>query len=286
MPQYMTILLRCIYAYFFLLIICRILGKKQISQLTFFDYVVGIAIGSITATLAVDTSLNWVSGTVGLATWGLLPMILTLFALFFRPFRQIVEGKPTLLIENGKILERNLLKARISLDELMLQLRQKNAFQLSDVELAVFETNGQVSVLKKTAQSSVTPSQLGLITEKTKAPSLVIEQGKIIDEALEESGFNKEWLIGELGKKGILELKDVYAAQVDSKGQLYIDYRDDQKQQSASTERQAVLAKLKKVGADLDLYALDTNNQMAKTLFKDESKTIKNIQHSLEPYLK
>ncbi|WEG11319.1 DUF421 domain-containing protein [Pullulanibacillus sp. KACC 23026] len=286
MPDYLLIILRCVFAFFFLLLICRILGKRQISQLTFFDYVVGIAIGSITANLSVNLGVSWLDGAIGLATWGILPFILVLLSLLFRPIRYLVEGKPTVLIENGKIQEKNLFKSKISLDELMLQLRQHNAFKLSDVELAVFETNGAISVMKKTMESPVTPNQLNMTLEADKKPEVVISQGKIVQKALDDTGFTKEWLIGELGKKGVLDLKDVYAAQVDSKGQLYIDFVNDQKNNSASSERQAVMAKLKKVAADLDLYALDTDNQGAKELYKNEAANIKSLKSKLESYLK
>lgn len=285
MPDYLLIFLRCIFSFVFLLLICRTLGKRQISQLTYFDYVVGIAIGSITANLSVNLGISWLEGAVSMATWALLPMVLVVFSLLFRPFRRLVEGKPTTIIENGKILEKNLFKSRISLDELMLQLRQKNAFKLSDVELAIFETNGKLSVLKKTDTSAITPKQLSLQVENEKKSYEVIDKGKILDQGLEGGGYTKEWLLGELGKQGVLDPKDVFAAQIDSKGQLYIDYFDDQKSTSPSTERQAVLAKLKKVAADLDLYALDTDNQMAKQLYKEEAKKIKDLQSKLHPFL-
>lgn len=285
MPDYLLIVLRCVFSFFFLLLICRALGKRQISQLTYFDYVVGIAIGDITARLSTDLGVSWLSGTVSMATWALLPTVLVVFSLMFRPFRRLVEGKPMTIIENGKILEKNLFKSRISLDELMLQLRQNSAFKLSDVELAVFETNGKISVLKKTETSPITPKQLGLQVENEKKSYEVIDKGKIIEKTLKGAGYTKKWLLGELGKQGVINIKDVFAAQVDSRGQLYIDYFNDQKQTNDSTERQAVMAKLKKVAADLDLYALDTDNQMVKQLYKDEAKKVKELQSKLCPFL-
>jgi uncharacterized membrane protein YcaP (DUF421 family) len=285
MPTYLQILLRTVFAFVFLFVICRILGKRQISQLTFFDYVTGITFGSITANLATDLHMSLFNIFESMATWGLLLMVVIALSLFFRPFRLLMDGKPTLLIENGKVLEKNLLKSKISLDELMLQLRQQSAFKLSDVELAVFETNGNISVLKKAEQSPVTPKQFGMTIESEKKPTVVINNGKPIQSAIDASGYTKGWLIGELSKKGIKDFSEVYAAQVDSKGQLYVDLVDDQKNNAMSNDRQAILAKIKKVAADLDVYALDTENFEAKSMYKEEAEKVKDLETKLKPYL-
>lgn len=285
MPTYVQIFLRTILAFVMLFVICRILGKRQISQLTFFDYVAGIAFGSITANLATNLNSSLLDTVVSEITWGILALILVAVALFSRPARLFLEGKPTLLIENGKVLEKNMLKSKITLDELMLQLREQNAFKLADVELAVYETNGKISVLKKAEQSPVTPKQFGMTLEPEKKPTLVINNGKPIQSAIDASGFTKGWLVGELSKKGIKDFSEVYAAQVDSKGQLYVDLKDDQKNNAMSNDRQALLAKIKKIAADLDVYSLDTDNPEAKAMYKEEAKKVKELEDKLRPYL-
>ncbi|HET6871380.1 MAG TPA: YetF domain-containing protein, partial [Sporolactobacillaceae bacterium] len=153
------------------------------------------------------------------------------------------------------------------------------------VELAVYETNGKISVLKKAEQSPVTPKQFGMTLEPEKKPTLVINNGKPIQSAIDASGFTKGWLVGELSKKGIKDFSEVYAAQVDSKGQLYVDLKDDQKSNAMSNDRQALLAKIKKIAADLDVYSLDTDNPEAKAMYKEEAKKVKELEDKLRPYL-
>ncbi|GGH78810.1 uncharacterized membrane protein YcaP (DUF421 family) [Pullulanibacillus pueri] len=286
MPEYLLILLRSLIAFVFLFIICRMLGKQQISQLTFFDYVVGITIGSIAANLSVNPSVKITSGIMSLLVWGIIPIIFAFMTLKSRSFATLIGGKPTVIIENGQVNEKNLKKSKLSVEQLMLNLREQNAFKLSDVELAVFETNGKMSVMKKSDQQPITPKILGMTLEQEKRPYVLIRDGQVQDKALEQFGYTKEWLYGEVQKQGAIDFKDVYIAQIDSKGNLYVDLKNDQKNEQPSNERKIVAAQLKKIKADLDMYALDTENQEAKNLFKQQAQTIDNMNKQLEPYLK
>ena len=285
MPEYMLILLRSVFAFIFLLIICRILGKQQISQLTYFDYITGITIGSITANLSVNPNVKFVSGLTSLLVWGLLPFVIALLAMTSRSFASLVGGRPTIIIENGKINEKNLKKAKLSVDQLMLNLREKNAFKVADVELAVFETNGKMSVMKKSDLQPITPKILGLKLEQEKRPYVLISNGKVHEKTLEQAGYSKEWLYGEVQKQGANDFKDVYLAQIDSKGNLYVDLKNDQKIEPSTNAREMVAAQLKKIKADLDMYALDTENPEAKSLFQQQAKKIEAMNQQLEPYL-
>ena len=157
MPEVVLILIRSIVAFFLLLLMTRVMGKKQISQLTFFDYCVGITIGSIAATLSIDQNVKIVNGLVSLTIWGLFPIILAYVGMKSIIFSNITDGKATILIQNGEILHKNLKKNLLTVNELLLLLREKGTFKVSDVEMAVFETNGQLSVLLKTNQQPVTP---------------------------------------------------------------------------------------------------------------------------------
>ena len=123
------------------------MGKKQISQLTFFDYCVGITIGSIAASMAVDQNIKISNGVMSLLVWGLIPLVLGYLGLKLKWFHQLTDGKSDVLIEKGKILEKNLRKNQLAVEELILLLREKDVFKLEDVEMAVFETNGQLSIL-------------------------------------------------------------------------------------------------------------------------------------------
>jgi uncharacterized membrane protein YcaP (DUF421 family) len=286
MAEYQLIFLRSLFSFLFLLIICRILGKQQISQLTFFDYIVGITIGSVAASLSVDQNIKISNGIASLIVWGFFPMILVFLSLKSHTFATLLAGKPTVLIENGKINEKNLKKMRITLDQLMLNLREQNAFKLSDVELALFETNGKVSVMKKSDNEPITPKILGMQLEKEKRPHLLIQDGVIIDKNIQSAGYTQEWLYGEVQKHGAKTFSDVFAAQIDSKGNLYVDLYDDKKPTETANARQIVSAQLNKIIADLHVYELGTENSEAKAMYHTQLQKVKDMVNALTPYLK
>lgn len=286
MAEYNLILIRSVGAYIILLIIARIMGKKQLSQLTFFDYIVGITIGSIASSMSVDQNIKITNGIVSLIIWGGLPILTSLIALKSRMFNKLVNGQPTILIENGKILEKNLKKTQLNLGDLMLSLREHNAFKLSDVEFAVLETNGNVSVMKKTAQDPITPQLLNLKLESEHKPETVIQDGKILEKNLKTYGYTKNWLFAEIEKKGATDISDVYAAQIDSKGNLYVDLFDDKVTPPENQERQMVQANLESVIADLESYAIETENPGAKQMYSQQAQEMKQLLFLLKPYLK
>ncbi len=204
------------------------MGKKQISQLTFFDYCVGITIGSIAAALSIDQNIKIMNGLVSLIIWGLFPIILAFIGMKSMIFSNITDGKATILIQNGEVLYKNLKNNLITIDELLLLLREKGTFKVSDVEMAVLETNGKLSVLLKTNQQTVTPQTLGIPLEQEHGPTVLIMDGKILKKSLENLGYSKEWLEGEVQKQGAKSIKDVFLAQIDSRGNMYVDLYEDQ----------------------------------------------------------
>ena len=228
MPDFALIIIRSIIAFVILFLLTRLMGSKQLSQLTFFDYVVGITIGSIAATMSVDKNVQIMNGVISLAIWGFVPVLLALFGMKSRKFLRATDGIPTIVIKNGQVLEKAMAKNLLAIEELMMLLREKDIFLLADVEIAIYETNGQLSVLKKTDVSPVTPKQLGLTVQLEKMPSILIVDGEILYENLSAIGQTEEWLNKQLLKKGYADAKAVFLAQVDSQGNLFIDGYQDQ----------------------------------------------------------
>lgn len=228
MPDFTLIIIRSIIAFVILFILTRLMGSKQLSQLTFFDYVVGITIGSIAATMSVDKNIQIINGVISLGIWGLLPVLLSLIGLKSRKFLRATDGIPTIVIKNGQILEKAMAKNQLVIEELMMMLREKDVFLLADVEIAIFETNGQLSVMKKSDVSPVTPKQLGITIPLEKMPSILIADGEVLHENLLAIGHDEKWLHEQLEQKGILQVKNVFLAQVDQQGTLYVDrYKDE-----------------------------------------------------------
>lgn len=223
MPELVVILIRSVISFILLLFLTRLMGKRQISHLTFFDYCVGITIGSIAAEMATDQNVKILNGVMSLIIWGGVPIILAWIGLKSRTFQQLADGRPEIIIKEGKIMKKELKKNLLTIDELMLLLREKNIFKIADVEMAIFETNGQLSVLKKTQQQSVTPAMLKMVLKQEKAPTLLIIDGQILQKNLSELGYSQDWLMEEIRKQGATKIDDVFLAQVDSNGNLFVD---------------------------------------------------------------
>ncbi len=228
MPELAAILIRSIVSFIVILIMTRFMGRRQISQLTFFDYCVGITIGSIAAEMSFDQNIKIINGLASLIIWGTFPVILALISLKSRKFQIFIDGRPVILIKDGKIIEKSMRKEKVTIDELMLLLREKDIFNIADVEMAVLETNGGLSVMKKTEQQPVTPQMLKMKIKKEDAPRLLIVDGQILHKNLATSGKTEKWLLKEIKKHGVASVEDVFLAQTGSDGTLYVDLYDGQ----------------------------------------------------------
>jgi uncharacterized membrane protein YcaP (DUF421 family) len=223
----LVVVIRSFVAFFVLLILVRLMGKQQVSELTFFDYVVGITIGSIASTLSVQVNQNTFATLVGMAIWTLLPIILAYLSLHSVWVRKVVEGEATVVIENGKILENNLAKIRLTIDDLISQLRIKDVYSIQEVEFAMFEANGKLSVQKKAYTQPLTPEDLGLKTEYKGLPTNLVSDGILLDDALRSLKLSKAWLYHQLSKHNINDISQVSLAQLDTNGSLYVDLKGD-----------------------------------------------------------
>ncbi|UFU00285.1 DUF421 domain-containing protein [Radiobacillus kanasensis] len=286
MPEYVLIFIRSIISFVVILIIARIMGKKQISQLTFFDYVVGITIGSLASATAINQSIKIMNGIVALLVFGFIPVLLGYISMKSYKFRMLVEGYPTVLVENGQILEENLLKVKMTMDDLMLFLREKNAFKLSDVELAILETNGQMSVMKKTDAQALKPKDIGLTLVNEHRPQIVIMDGNVMEKDLKRYGYTKEWLLGEIMKKGARDFSDVFVAQIDSEGNVFVDLYHEKLKLPEIKQKPLLAAQLKKLHADLENFALQTDDPKAKETYGKEAESLKKLMENVDPFLK
>ncbi len=222
--------IRIAVAYFLLLTLTRIMGRKMISQITFFDFVVGVIVGSVAANLSVSRQSPVVSGITVLVVLALITVIIDISDIKSFFSRKIVNSEPVTVIENGKILEGNLKKTRLPVDNLMMLLREKNAFNISDVEFAIFETDGKLSVLKKSQKQPVTPSDLSIPTAYTGLTRDIIIDGEFMEENLTSVKLDKEWLMRRLKDNNFNSIEDVFYAGLDTSGNLYISSRSRSKE--------------------------------------------------------
>ncbi len=227
MNEALVVSVRALIGFFTLLIFTRLLGKQQISQLTYFDYILGITIGSTASSLTVDlTSRAW-EHWVGLIIWIIIVLLLQWITLKSRAISKYIDGEPSIVIMNGKIMENNMRKMRLRLSELMEQLRVKGIFSIKEVEFAVLETNGKLSVQKKSQYQPLTPEDMNLETNYKGLSTELIYDGIIIEPNLKQINLDKNWLINILNKNNIYNPAEVFFADLSTDGFLYIDMYDD-----------------------------------------------------------
>ncbi|OPZ73818.1 MAG: hypothetical protein BWY80_00822 [Firmicutes bacterium ADurb.Bin456] len=285
MSEWLSILLRSAGLFALTLFLVRLIGKRLTARLTFFNLVTGIAIGVIVAALSLNLVPNLASGLVALAVWTVFPALLYLLAIKYKAVRDILQGRETVIINHGKVLEDKLLEVRLTPEDLLGQLRKKNVFNFADVEFAVLEPDGELSTLLKKDQQPATPKTLGLDVCRESVPQTVMLDGVVMDEPLAAMGLNRRWLGTELEKAGVA-LENVFLAQVDSLGQLYLDLFDDAVQVPRPRARERAYATLKKCQADCELYALGTRSPEAGKMYSESAQLLGQAVKELEPLLK
>jgi uncharacterized membrane protein YcaP (DUF421 family) len=284
MPDWATVAIRTLAAVIILFALTKLLGKRQISQLSPFEYITGITIGSIAAYISLDMEAEWYLGAVALAVWVLVSFIIEVMQIKSKRLRDWIDGNGTVLIKEGKILEDNLKKERLTNEELLTQLRKKNAFRIADVEFAIMEPNGEINVLLTKENQPLTPKHVGIKMPNQSVPQSVILDGVIMDEPLATLGFSREWLLTELDKLG-LDAANIFIAQADTLGELYVDTYDDQLKLPSPSNRATLLATLKKCEADLEMFSLSTRDQRVKQMYGQCSEELQQMIQDVKPYL-
>lgn len=284
MPEWLLIIVRSAGAFFLVLILARLLGKRPIARLTLFDLIIVIVVGVIAAAWSLNLTPDLANGLIPLGIWVLLPAVIYALSLKFKSIRDLYQGKETVLVNHGRVLDDKLLEARLTPEDFLGLLRQKNVFNFADVEFAVLEPTGDINVLLKKEQQTLTPKTMGIRVVEESVPQTVILDGNIMDDALSALGLNRNWLLTEVNKAG-LAIENIFIAQADSTGQLYLDLFDDAVQTPKPSIREMALASLKKCQADCEVFALGTREADAKTMYGEAADTLKGIIDELEPLL-
>ena len=284
MMSWIEIVVRSLGALAALFVFTRLLGKRQISQLTYFEYIVGITLGGLAGFISTDMEAHFFLGLLAMFVWFIVPLAIEMWALKSLRLRKWLDGSGRVVIKNGKVLEENLKKERMTADELMEQLRVRDIFRVADVEFAVMETSGELSVLRKRDRQPLTPYDIGLKLPGEVEPQTVIVDGNIMDEPLATIGLHRCWLMEELEKAGVA-LNNVFLGQVDAYQQLYIDLYDDQIETKLPQAKSLLYANLKKIQADLELFALSTRDAKTKSMYGANAKKLAKVISNLEPML-
>lgn len=202
-----------------LFFIAKIMGHKQISQLDFFDYINGITIGSIAAELATELEEPY-KPLIAMAVYGFSALSLSIITSKYPKTRKYINGTPTILMNNGKLYRENLKKAKLDLSEFMVMCRQQGYFNIGDIQTAVYEYNGQLTILPVSNKRPVNPNDLNLAVQPEYILTEVIMDGRILGENLQRMGLEEKWLQKQLTAQGYKSAREIFLGVCDEKNQL------------------------------------------------------------------
>jgi uncharacterized membrane protein YcaP (DUF421 family) len=284
MQDWLIILLKTIGLYLLTFIIIRLMGKTSPLRMAPFKFINYIIIAMFVVLISLNIVENWAFGILALGVWVVFTVALDYLSIKSKKIHDIVNGKSTILIDKGKVMEENILQTRMTGEELLGALRSKNAFSLGDVEFAVMESTGDINVLLKGDKQPVTAHDLGNQVAPQSQPQTVILDGNVIDESLSNMGLNRNWLNMQLDNIGV-SLENVFIGQADSSGDLFIDLFDDALQVPTPRVKEMLYANLEKAHADLLSFALETDSKEAKMMYSKNAIKLDEVVQKLKPYL-
>lgn len=218
--------LRVVTLYLTVMIALRVMGKREIGQLSVFDFVVSVMIAELSTMPMEDTSIPFYLAPLAIAILVALQIIVAVVQLKNHRFRHWVDGEPSVLIEHGQIQDKEMKKTRYTLSDLMMQLREKGVGNVADVEFAILETSGQLSVLRKAEKRPLTPEDVGKRVAPETIPMPLIADGELISKTLQILKRDGQWVAEQLRRRGYARIEDVFYATIDQFGTLFIDAVD------------------------------------------------------------
>ncbi len=284
MQLWMQVLIRSLSLFILIIFLARILGKRNIARVPPYRFIIYHVLAIIAALISVNVIPNLVNGLIAIGVWVIFSIAVDYLSMKSKWFHDLIHGKETVLIKHGKIMEENLQKERLTGEELLRELRYKDAFNLADVEFAVLENTGDINVFLKSDKKPVTPHDLSIKVAPQAEPQTVILDGNILNEPLASLGLNREWLCIQLENMGV-SLDNVFLGQVDSSGDLYLDLFDDAIELPQPKVKEMVYANIEKSQANLMTFALETEDKEAKAMYTKNAEKLKELMEKLEPYL-
>ena len=223
--------IRAIITYALALILTILMGRKLISQMTFFDFVVGVSMGSMAANLSIGSKNTITSSLTSLITFALLTILIGYIHIKNFKVRKIINSEPVVLISYGNIVEHNMKRVRITIEQLTMLLREKNFFSLADVEFAILESNGKLSVLPKADKAPLTPSHMNIPTVSKGLMRDIVIDGNLMKENLSFAGIDIQWLNSQLNMNGIKNISDIFYAGIDNAKNLYFSKKNNENEE-------------------------------------------------------
>ena len=284
MPNWLSILLRSTVLFAVVFFFVRLLGKKHPAKMTPFRFVNYAVIAVISGLIAANVIRSFILGLVALSAWLIFPFLLDYVEMRSKAAHDVLEGKETILIKQGKIMEENLKTVRLTAEELLRDLRAKNVFSVADVEFAILETSGEVNVMLKADKKPITAHDIEWKVMPQTEPQTVILDGNILNNPLTEMGLNSNWLQTQLVTAGV-SLDNVFLGQINSAGELYLDLFDDAVRLANPSVRESLYATLEKTQADLYQFALETQDSKIRWMYEKNAAKMQQLLDILRPHL-
>ena len=213
----------------------RLMGKRQMGELELSEVIIAMMISDMASTPLQDLDMPLVNGIISALTLLGLSLLLSLFSLKSLRFRQLFCGHPTLIIRDGRLMQRAMRRNRFTIDELVGELRVQGVTDLTSVQYAILETNGQLSLLLKTASQPLTAEALGLpVREETTLPVLLINDGRLLRENFEKLGLDGAWLAARLAERGLSSPGEVFFLSVDGAGSALLIEKETRRRRPIS----------------------------------------------------
>lgn len=223
----MVVFIRTLLLYTMVVIVMRIMGKRQIGELQPFELVIAIMLSELAAVPMQDTGIPLIHGIIPILTLMILEVALSYITLKSKALRKIICGTPNVLIMNGKLVERELKKLRFNLSDLMEELRISGYLNISDIEFAIMETSGKLSIIPKSDKTPISRKDMNIKQPEENLPITIIMDGEINKRNLKISGHDLRWLMDMLKKNDIRNVKECLVAIIDSDGQFFAQRRDN-----------------------------------------------------------
>ena len=222
-----VVMIRTVILYILVFVVMRLMGKRQVGQLQPYELAVAIMISALAAVSMEDISIPLINSIIPIVLIMSMQIIVSTFSLNSKGARNILCGRPSVVVENGKIVEEELKNLRVNLNDILEQLRLAGYYNISDVEFAIMETNGQLSVIPKSQKRPLNPEDMNINTSYEGLCHSLIVDGQIDYDSLKKVGLNEKWLREELRKFGIKDIENVFSASIDTHGNLYFQKKQD-----------------------------------------------------------
>lgn len=236
MSDWLVIVVRTIFVLVILFVLTKFMGKKQVSQLSLFDYIIGITIGSIAADISLDIEKDLISGVSSLVIYMLFSILISFLTMHSMKLRRFIIGVPTILIENNAIIEDGLKKVKLDVNDLLTEARSQGYFKLEDIEFAIMETNGKISFMPCSKCSPVVKKDIKDRIEKEGLVANIIIDSKLLDKNLKEMQKDKKWLDGVLSVQGYDNYENIMLATLDINDKVVVYEKNVKSKKSSVLE--------------------------------------------------